>query len=134
MKKYILLLFLLKLTSMNSFSENSDFYWMSSPLDNSFAPISSFEEWRSSPFQTQEWGMSYDFSELFLFGNTLQMIVTPSVEAPNPGLRPGDYGMYGGIGQTPIGDMSLYFVLGVLFYALLIVYKTTKRRTEFNDQ
>jgi len=131
MKKYILLLFLLKLSSASVFSENSDFNWMSSPSGNSFFSSSSFEEWNPTPFQEQDLGINYNFSELFLSENTLLMAITPSVEVPNPSLRPGDYGNTGGIGQIPIGNMNLSLVFVVILY-MLIVCKTTKRRT--NDQ
>ena len=151
MKKYIVLLLLLKFATGSVFAEASDFYQMRSPYGNDFSlennptnftndwlnfpyggnyfnSTASFEELRFNSFQQPETDLSLGFSNIYLSAYTLQMAITPSVEAPDPTLRPGDFGTYGGIGQIPIGDMSSCLLLSVILYALLVVYNTKARR------
>ena len=151
MKKYIVLLLLLKFAAGsvsaeefvrssygNDFNiENNYTYfsndWLSSPYGGDyFNSTASFEELRFSLFQQPEMDLSLGFSNVFLSNYTLQMAITPSVEAPDPTLRPGDFGTYGGIGQIPIGDMSVSLFLSVILYALLIVYNTRARKMKLS--
>ena len=147
MKKYIVLLLLLKFASVSVLAEEfvrssygNDFYlennhtyfsndWLSSPYDGDyFNSTASFEELRFSLFQQPEMDLSLGFSNVYLSAYTLQMAIVPSVAASDPTLRPGDFGTYGGIGQIPIGDMSSCLFLSVILYALLVVYNTKARR------